>query len=215
MKLPSPFRRFLARVALVVGGLIFAVYFISVEIRYREFSRELASLGQVFLTDYRADVMYRLGSPDHVLGTVEQADWGPTRRVFNLDAPAGDVNHIPEGTKLEEYSSWAYEIAKGKARLDIDFDSKGLVESVGCFCSNEDPSAWGPVAGIRNGDSEEKVLGLGNPTTNIISYNFKTIDYSDIGIRFQLKKGKVYMVTLHHPKKGEWAVFWRFLHTLP
>ena len=203
------------RACLIIAASVVAFYLIHVVGMYQDFHHELTIFNNVRLTDRRTDVMYRLGSPTHVLGPIERHDSGEWQTVFTVDGPVGDPNTKPSNTRLEDYNEWVYEKANGISRLTVEFDTAALVKSISWYCDSADSLGWGPVAGIRNGDSEEKILSLGNPSINSIEHTTKTIEFADIGLKFLLTKGKVYMVTLKRPTKSESTIFWRFLHTLP
>ena len=207
-------KNIIRRTLLVISAFCVVFYFVYLSANFRVFRHGLKEFNTVKLGHQRADVIYRLGQPTQVNGPVEQGPWGPSQRVFDVEGPIGGQNRMPSDRKLEDYGEWVYEMAHGPSRLTIAFDTTGYVSSLNWYCNNENPSSWGPVAGIRNGDSEETVLRLGNPTINSIRGTTKTIEFSDIGLAFELVKGKTYMVTVKRPMKGEGAMFWRFAHTI-
>ncbi len=210
-------RTAIRRAFVVIGVLVLAFYLIRIVGRYREFHHELTVFNNVQLNNLQADVLYRLGTPTNVLSPIERNDWGEWQTVYTVEGPAGDPTTKPLNTRIEDYNDWAYERANGSSRLEVKFETTGLVKSLGWYCNSDclDSPGWGPIAGIRSGDSEEKILSLGKPSRNSIEHTTKTIEFDDIGLRFLLTKGRVYGVTRIHPKKGEGAIVWRFLHTLP
>ena len=195
-------------VAIVLIGA--AVYLFR---EYRDFRHELTVCNSVRLTDSRTDVLYRLGPPTEVLGPVESGAYYGFQPLLKVDGPAGDQNAMPSTKKLDDYDGWVYDVAEGN--LTIEFDKIGKVDVLSIYANSTKDSAWGPIAGIRNGDPEESVLSLGTPTSNTIDGSTRVIEFADIGVCFYLVKGRAYMVKLRHPAKGEGALFWAFLHTLP
>jgi len=202
----------ITRAVLTLFALAGILYFSLIRSKYQEFCRGLTVVSDLRLTDRRPDVRYRLGDPPQVLGPVMGPPYPGSREVFTVDGPPNDVNTMPSKTSILDYSAWEYDNSHGDKI--IDFDKTGVVDSITVYAKDAAPSAWGPIGGIRNGDSEEKVLNLGVPSTTSIDGVTKTIEFADIGLQFWLEKGRVYRVQLKHPTKGERARFWRFLHTL-
>ena len=76
------------------------------------------------------------------------------------------------------------------------------MRSITYYSSGANRFAWAGVAGIANGDSEETILALGDPTNSSIDGVSKTIEYADIGVKFTLIKGRVYMCEMSEPTGG-------------
>jgi hypothetical protein len=214
----NPPHRVIKRVILIAVACVAAFYFVHVATEYKEFRHGLTEFHTVRLTDQRADVIYRLGLPTSVIAPREgdpKGPWNSFRYVYTVDGPVGDKNTMPPDKTLEDYDEWVYDNARGSNRLTIAFDKAGQVHSLSWYGDSEDPLGWGPIAGIWCGDTEDKVLRLGHPSLSVIEGATKTIEFSDLGLEFQLAKGRTYMVTVKRPLKGETAVLWRFIHTLP
>jgi len=214
----TPPHRVIKRGILIAAVCLAAYYVVHVATEYKEFRHGLTEFHTVRLTDQRADVIYRLGRPTSVVAPPEgdpKGPWNFFQRIYAVDGPVGDKNTMPPDKKLEDYDEWVYDKASGPSRLTIEFDKAGQVHSLNWYCHSEEPLGWGPIAGIRHGDTEEKVLNLGHPSLSVIEGATKKIEFSDLGLEFQLAKGRTYMVTVKRPLKGETAVLWRFIHTLP
>lgn len=196
--------------------LIFAVgvlsYCVHLAVQYCAFTKQLTTVRGIHIGDSRDEVRYRLGVPTNVLGShLEEKEYKGFRLVYTVSAPPNDKNRMPPSTKLEDYSGWVYEEPNNKVRLTIEFNKFDLVESIDLYCDGSESYAWGPVAGIYSGDSEEKVLGLGSPSQQHIEGVSKTIAYHDIGVEVTLSKGRAYMIRIRGPQDKA-AVFWRFIH---
>ena len=213
MKIPNISGRGYWRAAQIGALIVVAIYLVNIVRMFWDFRQELTMSNNVRLTDRWADVRYRLGSPTDVLGPSEN---GGFRRVFAVNGPAGGLNTMPPETRLEDYGGWDYTGDKGAHTVTVEFDKAGKVDSITRYCGIAD-SLYGPdgnpLAGIRVGDDEEKVLSLGDPSNISIDGGVKTVEFNDIGVRFQLAKGKVYRMTLKRHSEDEWVVVRRFLHT--
>jgi hypothetical protein len=100
------------------------------------------------------------------------------------------------------------------ARERLQFNKSGFVESLNLYSNNEKSQGWGPIADVYNGNSEDEVLKLGQPTRQNLKGVSKTIEYRDIGIVVTLTKGRAYMFTIKGPQDKS-AVLRRFLRTVP
>jgi hypothetical protein len=121
---------------------------------------------------------------------------------------------MPSTTKVEDYDEWQYEELYSNVRLTVKFNKSGFVESLNLYSNDEKPNGWKAIAGLSSGDSEEKVLRLGQPSRHNLDGVSKTIKYHDIGIVVTLAKGRAYMITIKGPQ-GKAAVFRRFMRSLP
>jgi hypothetical protein len=121
---------------------------------------------------------------------------------------------MPSTTKIEDYDGWVYEEPHSNVRLTVEFNRSGCVESLNLYSDNKQPYGWIAIAGLNSGDSEEKVLGLGQPSRQKLDGLSKMIEYRDIGIVVGLTKGRAYMITIKGPQEKA-AVFRRFMRRLP
>ena len=207
------------RKKVIIIGVIFTVtailIFISILlIKFNDFQKQLSVYNNISINDKQNRVVYLFGVPDNVLGPVEIGDFGLSQRVYEVNGPEGNKNNMPSGTKIEDYNEWVYEQKNSFNRFEIEFDSTGNVKIISCYSKNMNFSDWGPIAGIYSGDNEEKILKLGKPTFDTIEDVTRIVDYSDIGIKYYLSKGQVYMAKMYQPKKGKGAIINRFLKTL-
>lgn len=199
----------------VVCLLILAVgvlaYGVRLAVQYRAFRAQLTVVRNVHISDSREEVMYRLGVPTHVLGELAEGEWGLSKWVYEVAGEKGDQNTMPSGTQVKDYSEWVYGEPNNPVRFTVEFDKTGLVKSLNLYCESSVRNGWGPVAGIYCGDSEEKVLRLGTPSELKLNGVSKTIEYSDLGLKITLSKGKAYMVTLKGVPQNGPSPFWRYL----
>ncbi len=203
---------------IVVGAIALVSYGSILTSRYQTMRRSLEFLGGVKLLDSREEVIYRLGHPATVLGPAEKNEHGSWQICYTVNAPVGDKNGMPNNSKIQDYIDWQYDRREDlhlNARLDIGFSLTGTVDNLGWYADDQSATAWGPIAGIYNGDSEEMVLKLGPPSSSSLDGATKTLDYRDLGLEVTLVKGRTYRAVLHAGHRKEWAVFKRFLRTLP
>jgi hypothetical protein len=200
----------------LVAALIALLFMV---LGYKEFHRSLNVFNEISFSDSRAEVLYRLGQPTYVLGPIE--NWGSWQTVYYLHGPKGDPNTMPSDTQLDDYNEWFYQdpnsqykFTNSQDTFNVTFNTKGLIESITFYSNTTNNSSWGPIAGICNGDPEEKVLHLGEPSLNSIKGTIKTIEFSDIGLEFNLTKGRVYRVKVRNSKKKEYSTLVRFLNSL-
>lgn len=190
-------------------------YSAQIAARYRDFCQEIFDGGSFILGMQREEVLHHLGRPTAVLGEIE-VEPCPHQRVFDVDGPTDGQNHIPEGTTIDNYNEWNYR-HRHSGYLNFKFDSAGVVESLFWYCDGTPPIGWGPIAGIRYGDPEEKLLILGTPTFSSpvdINNDCKQVEFLDIGLSFEIAKERVYACCLVRPSKREGARILRFLRTL-
>lgn len=198
-------------VCLLILAFGVLAYCVHLAVQYRAFTDQLTVAKNIHISDSRQEVMYRLGMPTHVLGAPEKGDWGVWLPIYRVFAGKSEADAMPSGTKVEDYSKWAYEEVFINVRLTIEFNKSGLVESLGLYSDIDKPYGWGSVAGLYSGDSEEKVLRLGVPSKQHLQGVTKTIEYADLGLTINLTKGKAYMVTLRGVPQNSPAVFWRYI----
>jgi len=179
---------------------------------YSSFSSSLKSLYGVKLDVQQDEVIYRLGVPEDVIGKAEfNSFYGDfVSRVYTVDPGTDTVNALPKGKSYKDFSEWTYSTETG-SRLSIEFDSSRGIKALTWYHDECDGAAWPSVANIKCGDGEEKVLELGRPTRIKLNGVSKSISYADIGVKYTLSKGKVYMVEINKAKSGKMAIFKRFL----
>jgi hypothetical protein len=219
MKTPKITGRVVRATVLTLIATASVIGIVSLFRGYGEFKHELAVMHRVKLTDHRADVEYRLGSPGEVLGPIEKVTgphsevWGESRRVFEVDGPKGDQNTIPEGKTISDFDVWSYP-GKDVGDLSVEFDKRGKVSELSCLSFADNPFACGLVAGLWITDPEEHVLRLGKPTRVVLDGTTKMMRYDDIGLEVWLTKAKVYSLQIRSPTGGEGAFLSRYLHSL-
>jgi hypothetical protein len=203
-------------VCLFVLAFGVVAYSVNVATRYHAFTNELSAVGDIHIGDSREEVKYRLGFPQNVLGPMEEVpELGRSQLVYTVFGADNDPNKMPSTTKVEDYDEWVYEQPyKANARLTVKFNKAGFVESLSLYSDNKKPYGWGAIAGLNSGDSENKVLRLGQPSSQNLDGVSKTIEYRDIGIAVTLSKGRAYMITIKGPQEKA-AVFQRFTRSLP
>jgi hypothetical protein len=201
---PTPKKSKTKVVWLLVCLLVLAFGVVAyVATRYHAFANQLSATQGIHIGDSRGEVKYRLGFPLEVIAAQQGDRFGPW--VYN---------EMPSNTKVEDYDEWVYEEPHSNVRLTVGFNKSGFVESLYLYSDNEKPYGWGAIAGLSSGDSEDKVLRLGQPSGQNLDGMAKTIEYRDIGIVVTLAKGRACRITIKGPQdKG--AVFRRFIGTLP
>jgi hypothetical protein len=183
----------------------------------RRFETEVSELAGIRIGESRDEVRYRLGIPERVLAElapieVDGKSWGAARIVYWVENPPSPVNALPAGTEIDDYSAWDY-VQTDNARLTVEFGPNGAVKDLECTALRETrPYACGPVAGIWNGESEEKVLLMGEPTREQISGVTKLMVYEDLGVYFRLTEGRVYQVGLSGGGRKSQASIGRYLN---
>ncbi len=210
-------RKALRYAVLAVGVIALVSYGSTLTKRYQTFRSSLEGLGGVKLLDSREEVIYRLGRPTYVVAPLDPSEgFFPGRRIFYPSLPRKDENALPAGSKIQDFPGWTYEMTPINTRLEIEFSPSGNVQIVSWYSDSQDPMEWGPIAGINNGDLEEEVLSLlGKPTTSSLNGTTKTLHYRDLGLEVTLAKGRAYRAILHARQLTNWAVFKKFLRTLP
>jgi uncharacterized protein DUF6804 len=202
-------------VLLLVLAFAVVAYSVNVATRYHAFTNQLNAVQGIHIGDSREEVKYRLGFPQNVIGPEEKDEKvGLFQRVYTVSGADNDVNKMPSTTKVEDYDEWSYEEPYGNVRLTVGFNKSGFVESLSLYSNSKKGYGWGLVAGLSSGDSEDKVLRLGQPSRQTLDRGTKTIEYHDIGIAVKLTKGRAYMITIKAPQEKA-AVFRRFMHSLP
>jgi hypothetical protein len=198
------------------GAALIAVAFtVSTCSGLREFEAEISEMEGISLGDSRDEVLYRLGVPPRVLADPSSIEMdGKTINVRTLywtsGAPA-PVNAMPMGKRISDFSGWSYSRSRGEAAFEVEFDRSGRVIALECTAKGGTPYACGPVAGIRNTDTEETVRRMGRPTREELDGVTKLMAYDDIGVQFLLTKGRVYRITLAAPGAQPNAAVGRFL----
>ncbi len=135
-------------------------------------------------------------------------------RLYYVNGPEGDINTMPKGKHTSDYDDWIYTRNSDSSSFEITFDRTESITSFAYYSQNKNPKDWGPIAGVRCGETEEKILRLGRPSSVSIGGLTKTIEFADIGTKFYLTRGTAYMCVIARPTKGKVALVLRFLHTL-
>lgn len=218
---------------LLILAFTVPLYTVHIAIQYSAFAKQLEPVQGIRVGDSRDEVLYRLGWPGFVLGELEEDSFGGmSQRMYTVFGQEDDVNKMPPTTGVRDYKAWVYEgVPRSGVRLTITFDETASIESISLYTPDMDlwheqhfpvgdktgnlakqggSRGWGPVVGIRSGDSEEKVLALGAPSRQTLDGVSKTINYSDIGVEITLSKGHAYMISVKKPQSNA-ALFWRFL----
>jgi hypothetical protein len=207
----SPKRSRIKVVCLLISAFGVLAYCVHLAVQYRAFTDQLTVAENIHISDPRQEVMYRLGMPTHVLGAPEKGDGGVWLPHYRVSAGKSELDAMPSGTKVEDYSHWFYEEVSVNVQLIIKFNESGLVESLDLNSDIDKPYGWGPVAGLYSGDSEEKVLRFGVPSKQHFHGVTKTIEYADLGLTIYLAKEKAYQVTLQGVPQNSPGVFWRYI----
>ena len=152
--------------------------------------------------DTKAEINYKLGNPDHVVGQRETSgEWKGFARVFTVNAKPDDKNALPLGKDFEAYDEWEYAQGEDGSGLSVSFsNSSGKVNEVRCYSMGTVPGACEALMGIQIGDSEEGVRRrLGPPTDASIEGPTKTLVYQGLHVMLILTKQRVYGMAI-----GRW-----------
>ncbi|KQV52819.1 hypothetical protein ASC95_08420 [Pelomonas sp. Root1217] len=193
---------------------LFIAAFVYLDSRYTQFRGSLTELRGVKLADARDEVLYRLGTPSHVIDpkTLDSPEAQRFQLVYSVNAEPDDVNRMPAGKRIEDYLEWSYEASGDPARLTVTFGANGQVKSLGVYCTSA--KCWEAIAGIEGGATEEEVLRLGTPHVVKVESATKTVVFEDLGVKVYLTKGKAYMVEISGPQQPGSSRFRHFIHTL-
>jgi hypothetical protein len=186
-------------ILLAVGIVVYAV-----DSGFRSYSRltvQLASLGGVTLGDSRGEVRYKRGDPPVVYGAPLPGE--SVVHGYFTDPKTDPANALPEGTDTDTFPTWAYSNnATMNPHFDVTFDAKsGRVAKIDCVDQSDPPTSYcDRVAGLGIWDAEGRITSLlGAPTQQSIDEKsgVKTMDYSDIGLVFLLKRQRVFAIYLY------------------
>jgi hypothetical protein len=206
-------KRSKAKVAfLLILTLVILTCCAHLAVKYHAFTNQISVVRNIHIGDSREEVTYRLGVPTFVLGAPEKGEYGWWQHVFKVNADKSDIDAMPSSTKIEGYGEWQYQEPNSPVSLTIEFNKSGIVKSLQVYCDSSVRYAWGPVAGIYCGDSEEEILRLGKPSKQHLDGVSKTIEYRDIGVEVTLTKGIAYIIKIQGPQ-SEAAVFSYFLRS--
>lgn len=152
----------------------------------------------------KAEVGYKLGYPTKVMTPFrddpDQPGWKISDDLEVNKSGNIDKNNPSPGRALEQFDKWRY--VNGNDWVDVEFDaSNKKLLSVSCLGSTDGPrSGCQQLAGVAIGTSEADLLEkLGKPMKEEITAVFKSMDYSNIGLRFMLDKQGVYLMSLSAP----------------
>lgn len=186
-------------ILLAVGLVGYAVY-----LSYRSYARltvQLASLGGVSLGDSRGGVRYKRGDPPVVYAEPQAGE--SVVHGYYTDPKKHPGNALPDGTDTDTFPTWAYSNNDTlNPRFDVTFDVKsGRVAKIDCVDQSDPPTSYcDRVAGLGIWDAESRIaLLLGAPTQQAIDENsgVKTMNYSDIGLAFLLKRQRIFGIYLY------------------
>lgn len=186
-------------IVVAVGIVVYAA-----DNAYRSYSRltvQLASFGGVTLGDTRGEVRYKRGAPPVVYGTPQPGE--AVVHGYFTDPTKNPANALPDGTDTETFSTWAYSNNDTlNPHFDVTFDAKsGRVASIGCVDQSDPPTSYCErVAGLGIWDPEGRIISLlGAPTQQSIDEksSVKTMEYSDIGLAFLLKRQRIFAIYLY------------------
>jgi hypothetical protein len=186
--------------SLVAVGI--AVY--AADNAYRSYSRltvQLVSFGGVTLGDTRGEVRYKRGEPPVVYGMPQPGE--PVVHGYFTDPRKNPSNALPDGTETDTFPSWAYSNNDTlNAHFDVTFDAKsGRVAAIDCVDQSDPPTSYCErVAGLGIWDPEGRITSLlGAPTQQSIDElsSVKTMEYSDIGLAFLLKRQRIFAIYLY------------------
>jgi hypothetical protein len=186
----------------ILMALGIAVY--AADNAYRSYGRltlQLASLGGVTLGDTRGEVRYKRGEPPVVYGTPQPGE--PVVHGYFTDARKNPANALPDGTDTDTFPTWAYSNNDNlNPHFDVTFDAKsGRVATIDCVDQSDPPTSYcDRVAGLGIWDPEGRITSLlGAPTQQTIDEksSVKTMEYSDIGLAFLLKRQRIFAIYLY------------------
>ena len=148
----------------------------------------------VYRTDDRKEVLYRLGSPQNVLGAIEKGPWGLSQRVYTPGS-SDPKQAMPPGKTEADFPGWTYSPADDMT-ITVSFDNSNGVENISCMTGHE--NACPHLAGVAFGDTEEQVFHkLGRHHARyMLDGVSKTLRYDDLGVEYVLTKDRVYILTL-------------------
>jgi hypothetical protein len=168
---------------------------------YSRLTAQLATLGGVTLGDSRGDVRYKRGDPPVVYGAPQPGD--SVVHGYFTDPKVDPDNALPAGTDTDTFPTWAYSSnATMNPHFDVTFDAKsGRVAKIDCVDQSDPPTAYcDRVAGLGIWDAESRITSLlGTPTQQSIDEKsgVKTMDYTDIGLVFLLKRERVFAIYVY------------------
>jgi hypothetical protein len=140
-----------------------------------------------------AEVLYRRGSPNSVLGEgIKDPGMEGFREVI-------ETAKIPKGKTINDYDTWNYGDAKFNVAVTFN-TQKTAVVAIECYTS--EPSGKCPlIDSINDGDTEAAVIHrFGQPDSSKIDGVTKMLFYRKIGVSFNLEKQRVYMLGINDTK---------------
>jgi hypothetical protein len=188
--------------------------------RYAAFAAQLTSYWDLSPGTQADEVFYLLGVPPEVVGDFEQAGEQHFRAVYFTDPKKDPVNAIPAGKKAKDFSLWAYPAIESEPEgpsVTVEFDRPGgAVKEIACVALRvRTQPACPALLGVAVGSAEGDVIELlGAPTSSELSGVVKHLRYDDLGVRFTLEKGRVYILALRHAKPSASILIRRFLNRI-
>jgi hypothetical protein len=184
---------------------VLAGYVVRGYMLYKYYNDQFSTYNNIHIGESQAEVKYRLGYPIHVIGP-------PNNEVYTVSGSTNHYNNpIPSNTKVEDYKEWHYgdEATIWQKYFSVAFSNLSSVRSLTLYGKPDNAYAWGPIAGIFCGESEERIINqYGKPTSQTIHDTWKEIEYNDIGITLFLDKGEAYNIELRGPP-NRWSVLMR------
>lgn len=202
------------RLALSLIALALLAYHL---VHYRTFTNQLTQYNGIRLGHSRAEVIYRLGIPRTVRApipfTSEDRYIGYDPYIgYRVNASAEDKNKMPANTGIDDYNEWEWGSDPPRnIYCTIIFNKASLVKEITLNSDVRKPFGWGPVAGLYNGDSEDKVLRLGRPSKQELHGLTKQIDYDALGLQVCLAEGKAYNINIRGMQQNSLVAFWHYL----
>jgi hypothetical protein len=207
-------------ITFAIAGL-FSLLAWQISSMHTQFQESLTQISGVKLSETKAEVLYRLGSPTYVLSdevTPPKAPLGLReggfRKVHTVNTRPDDVNRLPENKQVSDFSRWFYESENEASRLDFEFGADERLKSISIYCTEGRIGCWEPIAGIESAADEDQVLRLGAPYQIVLESEVKTIKFEDLGITVKLRRGKTYYIDISGPQRTKSIHLRRFLNSL-
>jgi hypothetical protein len=150
--------------------------------------------------DGKAEIQYKLGSPDHVLDPTPISGLGPGwELILNVNSdPAKDKNSVPAGTTIRDYDELEYDQVGDANSVTVSFrKSNSRVNEIKCIALHHDVAGCKPVMGISVGTTEDELRQrLGQPTAEHLDGVTKSMLYRNLHLEFTLEKQRVYILAV-------------------
>lgn len=182
---------------------------------FTNFVNQFNAYCNVYRTDTRADVRYRLGNPPWVENNTANADGFMS--VYKTDAAAGSNSAIPPNKIADEFYIWVYPVSSVEGlnnSINVSFDaSNKKVRYISCMGS--EASDCPPLAGVSINETEKNIIHhLGQPNRTKLEGLAKEIWFDDVGLQFLLTKGRVYKMTMTVDKIKDSYLVCRYIKSI-